>query len=92
MSIEILRKIAELEAEEKQQREEIERLGKQMEVIASKVAAMDERLARMEIRAQERDRVYRVVAAVLGALGATAVWLSDLGFKIASWLHAGKGQ
>lgn len=92
MSIEILRKIAELEAEAKQQREEIGRLGKNVEAIASKVAAVDERLARMEIRAQERDRAYRVLAAVLGAVGATIVWLSDLGFRIINWLHAGKGQ
>lgn len=92
MSIEILRKIAELEAEERQQREEIARLAKGLDALAGKIGAIDERLARMEIRAQERDRFYRIIAAALGAAGATVVWLSDLGFKVVNWLQAWKGK
>lgn len=87
------RRLAELEATDRHQTQRIDRHEAALEQISQKLHSIDERLARFEIRMQERDRVYRVIAAVIGAVCATIVWVLDLWHRVSSWFFvSGRGQ
>ncbi|MCS7001525.1 MAG: hypothetical protein NZ518_01625 [Dehalococcoidia bacterium] len=81
------RTIALIEAEGRRQASELARHETVLRELTERLRSIDERLARWEIRAEERDAVRRWLAALIGALAATVVWATDVVHRVTQWFH-----